>query len=172
MLKKFIFIFTALITCLLPDEPPSWQLFEIDSPNKAYKVKLNVVKKIGKEQRDWKYRLTVYNAKGKKQWSSPYQYDGYPYGDLTNDGQTFVYVNDTYFEDKAVVSIYHKGRYKQEIKGSAFKIVKSTIVSSTSSFMWLGDKRYQLTNDQLLIYTIDGQMFKIVIQDSITKPTN
>lgn len=160
-MKNIIILLTTFMSLIFADQPPSWQLFEIDSPNKAYKAKLDVAKKIGKEERNWKYLLTVYSAKGTKQWSSPYQYDGYPYGELTNDGQTFVYVNDAYFQDRAIVTIYHKGRYKQEIQGGAFKIPKESLKSSTSSFLWLGDKRYDLNNTHLTIHTIDGQNFKV-----------
>ena len=161
-MKKWIFFIVTLV--LFADQPPSWQTFEVTSSNKAFKAKVDVAKKIGNAPSSWRYKLIIYNAHGKKQWSSHYQYDGYPYGNLSNDGQTFVYVNDAYFEDKAIVLIYHKGRYKQEIKGSAFKIAKNKILSSTSSFIWLSDQRYELDNDKLTIHTIDGQKFKVALK--------
>lgn len=136
MVKNFLFcliIFFSLVA--QADEPPSWENFTIISLDRSHVAKVERKFENSKE-----FTLTIYRVENnKKLWSVDYKYDGYPGGILSKDGSTFVYVNDWFYKELPVISIYQNGKLKKEIKGEALKISKKNIIPTTSHYRWLDD---------------------------------
>jgi hypothetical protein len=88
-------VLLASASVLLADEPPSWAEFDVASSNKKFVGKVTVKDKNGKKfPYEWSYSLSVYaKDEAKPLWSASYGYDGYPGGLLSDDGNTFAYVN-------------------------------------------------------------------------------
>ena len=93
----------------MADEPPSWEEFNVSSPNKKFVAKITVKDKNGKKNRyEWSYSLAVYKVQGEQAplWSCTYPYSGYPGGFLSDDGQFFADVNFWYYDALEIVKIY------------------------------------------------------------------
>ncbi len=132
----FLFFFPSLI---LADEPPSWAEFKVTSENGKY------IAEVSKTRGKLNYKLAVFAISGqtkKEIWSCDYDYDGYPGGNLSNDGSSFAYVNQWYYRDKPVVSIYHNGKRTRRFRGKDFGIEKSKIGKTTSHECWLDEWPY------------------------------
>lgn len=174
MKKILLIIFVLLFPGVIwADTPPSWQLFTIESDNGKYIAELVVESKKSK-LKPWenKYRLKV-SAKDTKTelWTCLYNYNGYPDGILSNDGTTFVYVNDWYHENGPVVNIYYQGLKQHDINGNDFWIDSTNLVNTASHKLWLiqhKEPKYRFSEVQkrlvLEINTIDDNHFLINVE--------
>jgi hypothetical protein len=152
--------FFFLGSLLLADEPPSYEEFEILSENGKYLAQVTAdVDDDVKQPWELTYTLTVYQANDdslKEMWSCKYIYDGYPYGILTNDGSTFVYVCTWYFEDSYVVLIYRWGKEIKMINGDEFHVRKSKMIKTASHRLWYLEDSIHIKNSSILkLKTID-----------------
>ena len=157
------------------DSAPCWCKSEEESDNKKY------VAVVDRPQKDslknpWKsvWTLTVYErtAVGNRQlWKITYDYTGYPGGLISDDGQTFTYVEYCYYANSPLVDIYHQGKKVNTsgLRGGSFKVPKDKLIETVSHKLWLWDEvnayRYKSQNSLLLleIRTIDGRMHYIDI---------
>jgi hypothetical protein len=152
--------FFFLASLLLADEPPSYEDFEILSENGKFLAKVTADLDDDNKQR-WElpYKLTVYEINDgiqKEMWSCKYIYDGYPYGKLTDDGSTFIYICTWYFDDSYVVLIYRSGKEIKRINGDKFHVRKSKMVKTASHRLWHIEDSIHITDSSLLeIKTID-----------------
>jgi hypothetical protein len=171
----FTLVFLLFYSSAYADSPPCWCKFEEESDNKKYVAIVNRPLKDSLVD-PWKsvWTLTVYEktAKGNRQlWKIKYDYTGYPGGLLSNDGQTFVYVEFWYYADSPLVDIYRKGKKVNTsgLKGVNFKVPKDKLVETVSHHLWLWDEgnayAYMINNKRLLleIRTIDGRKHYIDI---------
>lgn len=161
MLVVFPFISCA-------DEPPAWENFVVKSANQSFIANVTLLKRHKTKNRSQgKYILSVRDQNTKNiLWSCEYKYDGYAQGLLSNDGSTFIYVNDWYFERFPIISIYQGGLLKKEILGKDLSIDPHKLISSSSHYLWLDQsQRYSLLENQgksvLKVYTVDGKVFLV-----------
>ncbi|WP_121357770.1 hypothetical protein [Flavisolibacter nicotianae] len=171
----FILVFLLFYSATYADSPPCWCKFEEESANKKY------VAIVDRPQKDslidpWKsvWTLTVYEKTAignRRLWRIKYDYTGYPGGLLSDDGQTFVYVEFWYYASSPLVDIYRQGKKvnTSALKGLNFKVPKDKLVETVSHQLWLWDEgnaySYTTNNKRLLleIRTIDGRKHYIDI---------
>ncbi len=145
------------------DEPPSWQPFERCAANERFCAHVKRIECTSASPCEQRYVLRVIDGDGSAVWSSPYNYDGYPGGYLSNDGAYFVYVNFWYHPSDPVVSIYsRKGR--RSLPGSVFSIREKDLVRTVSHRVWLNQGREPvqfIDVERLSIATVDGRTHTI-----------
>jgi hypothetical protein len=171
----FIFIFLLFNSSTYADSPPCWCKFEEESANKKYVAIVDRPQKdslIDPSESIW--TLTVYErtAHGNGQvWQTKYDYSGYPGGLISDDGQTFTYVEFWYYAKSPQVDIYRQGKKinTKRLKGLNFKISEDKLVETISHHRWLWDEGnaygYKIRNNKLHleIRTIDGRLHYIDI---------
>ena len=121
---KFLF---ALLTGLIistragADEPPQWETFAVKSSNGLCSATIEISdKKAARDPWEWQYKLvvskdlTVTNgiATARILWGAIYRHNGYSGGQVSNDCDYFVFVDDWYQHDTALVEIYHRSDYR------------------------------------------------------------
>lgn len=162
--------FLATLICYA-DQPPCWCAFEEKSANGKYVAVVNRPKADSLID-PWKsvWTLTVYEYVGKRKkllWKVKYDYSGYPDGILSNDGQTFIYVEYWYYSNANMVAIYRNGKRinAPNLKGEDFKIPPHKLQQTVSHQRWLKIEGpaynfVRTSNDKLLlrIQTIDDKI--------------
>ena len=166
-LSILIFLFCIALQ-LKADEFPTWAnftIYSIDSSFKANIVSTERNPSIKPSDNNWK--LFVYQLKPETLlvWSSDYFPDGYCEGKLSNDGQIFVYINDTnqafiYTQD-TVITFCAKD----------FDLKSSNYNSSHKNWLkdYFLDPNYLSNNTILIIKTLDKKCIKINIKNGKCK---
>jgi hypothetical protein len=150
------------------DQPPCWCEFSVKSANKQFVAHIKKVKGPVTPGQSEAWVMLVFRKKSARDstllWQSPYRYDGYPEGVLSDDGENFAYVNYWYQGNAPVVELYHSGQHVASLPGTAFRLSPSKISATVSHQLWLTQqgRSYEFTaagpKDYLLkITTIDGQ---------------
>ncbi len=145
------------------DQPPAWAPFEACSANEQYCAYVEPTGSGSGPPSERKHVLRVVERNGPAVWSSPYFYDGYAGGFLSNDGAYFVTVNFWYEASDPVVSIYSQGRTRS-LPGNAFSISETDLVRTVSHRVWL-DREPEpvrfIDAERMSISTIDGRVHTI-----------
>lgn len=159
-----ILFFSSLV---FADEPPEWDEFETTSANGKYTAEVEIKTKDEMTNPwEWQYKLNIYETgmvQKETMWSCDYHYDGYHgYTLLSDDGSTFIYINQWYYSEDPGVMIYRNGQKNSELKGRAFKIDPSKLTQTVSHQLWLNEDepKYRLISSENLrleleIITID-----------------
>src|ERR1700722_726834 len=112
-MTRTLAIFAWLVLCshAIADSPPDWMPFKVASQNSEYVAEVRVSDKKGETHPWlWSYELTVTRAGGATPlWSAAYNFNGYPGGVLSNDGEYFAFAEYWYCEDCAAATFYHRG---------------------------------------------------------------
>ncbi|QMU28718.1 hypothetical protein [Adhaeribacter radiodurans] len=168
-MKSIIIILLVLAPVLTwADQPPCWCDFSIQSANKHFVAHIKGVKNSTKTNPPYgQWEIFVYKKENKDStllWKSHYLYDGYTDGILSNDGQTFAYVNYWYQNQAPVIQLYQNGKHTGSIAGTAFNIPSPKLTTTVSHKLWLSrdGQSYEFTEDDqkkylLKINTIDGK---------------
>lgn len=173
----FIFLLSLFFSRSYADSPPCWCSFEEKSTNKKYIAVVNRPEKDSLVD-PWNsiWTLSVYEAAGNKKrllWKMKYDYTGYPGGLLSDDGQTFIYVEFWYYADTPLVDIYRQGKKINtfSLKGRSFNIPEEKLVQTVSHHLWLKEEgtAYSYFRDKtnrllIKILTIDGRTHFIDIK--------
>ena len=152
------------------DSPPCWCPFEEESANKKF------IAIVSSTDRDslvdpWNstWTITVYQKSGKEKrllWQMKYDYTGYPGGLLSDDGQTFTYIEYWYYANSPQIDVYRKGKKVNTLAlvGKNFRIAEEKLVQTVSHQLWLKEEGraymyYRGKDNRLLlkVYTIDGK---------------
>ncbi|MCG8588699.1 MAG: hypothetical protein MJE66_05360 [Proteobacteria bacterium] len=161
-----VVVAAALALC---DEPPSWQPFERCSANERFCARIEPLGGTTGSPRSRSYVLRVTGADGARVWSSPYSYDGYVGGYLSNDGAYFVYVSFWYYPAHPVVTIYSK-RGRSSLSGVVFSIREEDLIRTASHHVWLEQRREPVEfvdSEKISITTIDGRVHTIDLETAV-----
>lgn len=123
------------------DEPPSWQEFAVCTRDGRYCANVERVDPGSSDpwKAEYRLRVTLTDAGVQRElWSASYQYDGYPYGKLTDDGRRFIYVSHWYWEDRPVVRMVSE-EGELTLDGSVFDVPSSALLPTVSHEVWLAD---------------------------------
>jgi hypothetical protein len=176
--KSLIAIFVFMLSALFShaDSPPCWCAFETESSNKQYvAVVTRPLKDSLVEPWNSEWTLSIFQKEGDSRmllWETKYAYTGYPDGALSDDGNTFIYVEYWFYPDAPLLQIYNRGKRinTKALKGTDFKISKSKLVETVSHFVWLyedGNAYSFKKNIQggfyFQIRTVDGKMHYVNI---------
>jgi hypothetical protein len=159
VLPAMIMLFTC--AAVLADTPPSWEEFEVLSRNKKY-IALITTSGNGEDtprsQQD--FQLTVYDRKSNAVlWSCDFAHTGYRGGTLTNDGSTFVFLEQWYRHRAPVVFIYRDSGATKKITGKELKLDRSKLVKTASHQLWLESS--SISNRMIKLHTYDDQDIRI-----------
>lgn len=156
---SFIVAIFALATTTRADEPPSWQPFKVCSENQRYCAEVAPATESDQPTSAEWYVEAHETDPSTVVWSSPYQYDGYTGGLLSDDGVTFPGVSFWSYVDSPVSDIYRTGQ-RRSLKGRAFEIHERKLEKAVSYRLWLRrDERpcELISVDSLRVNTIDGR---------------
>ena len=169
-LKARRLLFLAILGLILSvervfaDEPASWSDFKVQSKNGEYTADIRLNSEVEMRSQGG-YSLSVYPTANPSKilWSSPYRYDGYSWGNLSDDGKAFVYVN-FWYDDNSVVFIYREGQSVKEITGREFAVDPTKMQATVSNRLWLADEESNVRfegSDVLVIKTRDDKIHTI-----------
>lgn len=143
-----------------------WCAFEVNSQNNEYVARIAPATNVPKP--NWKsdWRIKVYKiANGSREllWESKYTYAGKPKGLLSNDGAYFTYVENWYYKDLPLLTLYKNGRkVSSVINGKSLSIARGKLKKMRLHYVWLSqfELPYQynvMENGQtyLVLKTID-----------------
>ena len=167
-MKKLVFAILILCpaVCALADTPPTWDEFDVASPNKAFIAKVTVKDKNGKKERyEWSFSLAVYKADAPATplWSLIYPYLGDPGGFLSDDGKFFADIEFWYHDEPDIIRIYREGKRVAEFTGKELALDKTKLKKTASHLLWWNEQARPKFEGgkELVIPTIDDQVFRI-----------
>jgi hypothetical protein len=132
---KIIFMMACLIWVPIrshADQPPSFSSFSVNSANKEYTAQITETLPGSSA-----YRLTV--LKGEKiYWDVPYDYNGYPAGMLSDDGEVFVYIN-WWYEPGNLIQIHTKNGLIKKLSEKDIEFDHEKVRNTDSHQIWLSE---------------------------------
>lgn len=131
--------------CALGDKTPSWEEYSVKSTNGVYIADIRAEDKRKSDKPwEWEYSVTIRsltNRTGSVLWKSPYRHRGYSEGELTDDGEVFVYVEQWYLADYPVIQIYKRGTsLPMEFRGKDLPVEREKVRRPGTHYLWLDDE--------------------------------
>lgn len=125
------------------DPRPSYRPFEVTSGNRQFMARVFVADQQGGERPwQWRYRIQVLATEDRAiQWEHDYVYDGYPGGDLSDDGRYFAGTSMWYRDSGQLVSIYH-ARGHHHFSAVDLRVGAVGTEGMRSPPLWLRDVRF------------------------------
>lgn|SRR5690606_2803347 len=159
-MKNFLLLvlFVVKVGCCYADEPPSWTPYKSISENGAYFAWVDFADTdtlIDSSDRTW--NLTVYDKDSTMIWKKNIIFSDS--GNITNNGNYFVVVEDWYYENSRVVDIYCRDSDDYHFKGKDFAVSSFFLKETESHQLWVKD--YQLENNRIMIETVDDKIWEI-----------
>ncbi|SFU18146.1 hypothetical protein SAMN04489724_4774 [Algoriphagus locisalis] len=173
MKKILIFVVSLFIAQFSNANGVCWCGFEVLSQNKQFKAVISPVAD-SVDKPDWKtdWKIEVYKlGSGIKAliWESDYDYSGKPTGQLSDDGQYFTYVENWYYKELPLLTIYKAGRkIATDLDGNSFSIAKRKLKKTSLHYLWLAQSNvpyeYKTSEDGitiLMLRTVDKRELKV-----------
>lgn len=161
-MRKYLFLTCLVINVSLcfADEPPSWTPYRIVSENEEFFCWIDFAdNKTSLPSQKRKWALKVYSSDSTLIWKRNFHPSGYSEGSLTNDGNSFVYVDFWYYKNEYVVKIFKRSLNDHFIKGKDFSISPDALEKTVSHRLWR--KKYKLEDNKIIIETIDNNVWEV-----------
>lgn len=173
MKKVLALLLLMVLSQSINAQKTCWCKFEVSSSNNQY-VALIAPAANSTSHTTWKsdWRIKVYkkdNSTKTLMWESKYAYAGKPTGLLSDDGRYFTYVENWYYKNLPLFTIYKSGKkISSDIDGNSLSIAKRRLKKTPLHYLWLSqyDTPYQYKVDEngqtyLLVKTIDKNTFRV-----------
>ncbi|WPR73446.1 hypothetical protein [Algoriphagus sp. NG3] len=173
MKKTFFFVVTLFIAQFSLANGVCWCAFEVLSQNKQFQAVISPVDDTV-DKPNWKtdWKIEVYKLESNRKaliWESNYDYSGKPTGQLSDDGQYFTYVENWFYKEFPLLTIYKDGRkIAADLDGNSFSIAKRKLKKTSLHYLWLAQSNvpYEYKTSEygitfLILKTVGKREFEV-----------